>query len=128
MLALALATLTQFTNGLPSAGTLTIDDDANGRGWFIDTTPWENSEFAIQNTEYSSITTPDSAAYGRYDLLTTILHELGHLQGIISGNRAFDSIQAQYHLQCPGFSDQRIGIEESNDILWISEASLRSEW
>ncbi|WP_299490262.1 PKD domain-containing protein, partial [Acaryochloris sp. IP29b_bin.137] len=87
---LAEATLTQFTNGLPSAGTLTIDDDANGRGWFIDTTPWENSEFAIQNSEYSAIATPDSAAYGRYDLLTTILHELGHLQGIISGNHNFD--------------------------------------
>jgi len=78
------ATLAQFTNGHPSAGTLTIDDDANGRGWFIDTTPWENSEFAIQNSEYSAIATPDSEAYGRYDLLTTILHELGHLQGILT--------------------------------------------
>jgi large repetitive protein len=29
--------------------------------------------------------------YSRYDLLTTILHEMGHLAGMISGNPNFDA-------------------------------------
>jgi DNA/RNA endonuclease G (NUC1) len=88
---LAEASLTGYdTFGRPNSGTLTLDLDGNGLGWFIDTTPWENSEFSTQTSDYTSTATPGSLAYGRYDLLTTILHELGHLQGIISGNPAFD--------------------------------------
>jgi DNA/RNA endonuclease G (NUC1) len=88
---LAEASLTGYDSfGRPNSGTLTLDLDGNGLGWFIDTTPWENSEFGIQTSDYTSTATPGSLAYGRYDLLTTILHELGHLQGMISGNPAFD--------------------------------------
>jgi hypothetical protein len=47
-------------------------------------------EFGVQSSNYTSIASPGSIAHGHYDLLTTILHEVGHLQGIISGNPAFD--------------------------------------
>ena len=77
-------------DGHPVAGTLLIDDDANGTGWFIDPTPWESSEFSLHNTEYNFQAAPDSIAYGRYDLLTTIFHELGHLAGFIAGHDGFD--------------------------------------
>ncbi|NEQ48475.1 MAG: PKD domain-containing protein [Leptolyngbya sp. SIOISBB] len=88
---LAEAQLTRFdANGHPIAGTILIDNDANGTGWFIDPTPLDNSEFRIQNSEFNLQATADSAAYGRYDLLTTLLHELGHLAGFISGYTAFD--------------------------------------
>jgi hypothetical protein len=33
---------------------------------------------------------PDSPAFGEYDLLTGIAHELGHLLGFINGGPAFD--------------------------------------
>ena len=88
---LASGTITGYdTNGRPNSGTLTLDTDGNSLGWFIDTTPDDNTEFDqnITTTAYRATT---SAASGKYDLLTTILHELGHLQGIISGNTAFDT-------------------------------------
>ena len=89
---LAEAQITQFDSfGHPIAATLLLDTDANGLGWFIDNTPWENSEFTTQTTETAYKSTPGSAAYGHYDLLTTILHELGHIAGFISGNPNFDS-------------------------------------
>ncbi|MEL6580873.1 MAG: hypothetical protein AAFQ14_14075 [Cyanobacteria bacterium J06621_12] len=48
---LAEATITGFDSlGVPNAGTIAIDHDANGVGWFIDSTPLDNSEFTVQNT------------------------------------------------------------------------------
>jgi hypothetical protein len=89
---LAEANITHFdSNGRPTSGTLTLDTDANGLGWFIDSTPWENSEFGTVNSETLFRATLGSKAYGHYDLLTTILHELGHLAGLISGNPIYDS-------------------------------------
>jgi hypothetical protein len=88
---LAEGTITGYdTNNRPNSGTLTLDTDGNGLGWFIDTTPDDNSEFdqTLSPTAYRATT---GAAAGKYDLLTTILHELGHLKGIISGNTAFDT-------------------------------------
>jgi DNA/RNA endonuclease G (NUC1)/PKD repeat protein len=87
---LAEAQITQFdTYGRPNGGTLLIDHDANGVGWFIDTTPWENTEFTQTLTDTSFRATTGEAV-GKYDLLTTILHEMGHLAGIIAGNPGFD--------------------------------------
>jgi hypothetical protein len=88
---LAEATITGYdTNNRPNSGTLTLDTDGNSLGWFIDTTPDDNTEFdqTLSSTAFRATT---GAASGKYDLLTTILHELGHLKGIISGNTAFDT-------------------------------------
>ena len=88
---LAEAQITRFdAQGIPIGGTLVIDDDANGLGWFIDPTPFEHSEFRTQHSEFSLVAAPGSPAYGRYDLLTTILHETGHFAGFIEGHAAFD--------------------------------------
>jgi len=35
--------------------------------------------------------TPDSPAHGKYDLLTTILHESAHLYGFIAGYQPYDT-------------------------------------
>jgi hypothetical protein len=43
------------------------------------------------NSETLFRATLGSEAYGRYDLLTTVLHELGHLAGLISGTPTYDS-------------------------------------
>ena len=49
---LAEAQITSFdSHGRPNAGNILIDHNANDRGWFIDTTPFDNSEFSRQNTE-----------------------------------------------------------------------------
>jgi hypothetical protein len=102
---LAEATITGYNNnGRPNTATITLDDDGNGVGWFIDGTPedgngvgWfidgtpeDNSEFRAGSGGDYFTANPDSAAYGKYDLLTTILHEMGHTLGIISGYSEFD--------------------------------------
>jgi hypothetical protein len=50
--------------------------------------------------------TPGSPAYGHYDLLTTILHELGHLNGLISGNPAYDTHLQNQTILGNGFTAQ----------------------
>ena len=93
---LAEATITSFDeNGTPNAGRIEIDHDANGVGWFIDPTPLENSEFRTQNTENYFIADPESEANGKYDLLTTVLHELAHLYGFIEGYSGFEELKAE---------------------------------
>jgi hypothetical protein len=72
---LAEANITGFdSNGRPTTGTFTLDHNANNLGWFIDPTPWDNTEFAPQNSDTFFRATPGSEAYGHYDLLTTVLH------------------------------------------------------
>ena len=66
--------------GLGSS-TLLLDDDAAGYGWYIDPTPDFDDEFRPLNTT-EGIAPPGSAAAGRYDLLTVIEHELGHVIGL----------------------------------------------
>jgi uncharacterized delta-60 repeat protein len=49
-----------------------LDDNAAGWGWFVDKTPWDDSEF----------TTPaNQGEKNRMDLLTVLEHEVGHLLG-----------------------------------------------
>jgi PKD repeat protein len=61
--------------GLAFAGenTVRIDTDAAGYGWFVDSTPWEDSEFSLPG---------DQGEQGRMDLLSTVTHELGHMLGL----------------------------------------------
>jgi hypothetical protein len=59
--------------GMEQPGAVWIDDDAAGWGWFVDVTPWDDSEFT---------TAGDQGEQGRMDLLTTVMHELGHILGL----------------------------------------------
>ena len=94
---LAEATITDFDDsGIPTAGTILIDHDANSVGWFVDETPLDNSEFVAQDTDSYLLATAESEADGKYDLLTTVLHELSHLYGFIDGYEGFeDSLETE---------------------------------
>lgn len=60
--------------------TIYIDRDAAGYGWFIDTTPSDASEYAeLAAGTLSAIA--KTAAEAHVDLLTTVLHEIGHVLG-----------------------------------------------
>ena len=62
---LAEGTITGYdTNGRPNSGTITLDINGNNQGWFIDTTPGDNSEFDEQLTETAYQAT-NSPATGR---------------------------------------------------------------
>ena len=62
-------------------GLVQIDVDAAGYGWFVDTTPWDDVEFAPGNQGNELLAAPGSPALHRVDLLTVIFHELGHVLG-----------------------------------------------
>ncbi|QDT41429.1 hypothetical protein Pan241w_14900 [Gimesia alba] len=68
------------TLGQAVAGTIYLDQNAAGYGWFVDTTPFDNSEFKNES-ELTLIALPDSDAFGYIDLWTVINHEIYHLLG-----------------------------------------------
>src|SRR5262249_27175857 len=59
-----------------------IDDDASGFGWFVDTTPNDDTEFVPTDVPGEFRAPEGSPAYGRIDLLTVLSHELGHVVGL----------------------------------------------
>jgi hypothetical protein len=61
--------------GLSLPGRILIDADASGAGWFVDASPLDDVEFD------ADLNATESAALGRVDLLTVLLHELGHQLG-----------------------------------------------
>ena len=61
--------------------TVMIDADAGGYGWFIDPTPADNQEFGRRTATGELFAAASSPAFGRMDLLTAVMHELGHELG-----------------------------------------------
>jgi hypothetical protein len=66
--------------GTSNHGVINIDVDGAGYGWFVDSTPGEDSEFDGSGSRL----TADSGggAEGKLDLLTVLMHELGHQIGL----------------------------------------------
>ncbi len=64
----------------PADRTVWIDDDGAGNGWFVDLTPGQDEEF-LGGAEGPLSAAPGGPAAGRVDLLTAVLHGLGHLAG-----------------------------------------------
>jgi uncharacterized delta-60 repeat protein len=59
-------------------GAILLDDDGAGWGWFVDSSPSEDGEFASSTT--------DAAAAAHMDLLTVVMHEIGHALGYPTGS------------------------------------------
>ncbi len=66
------ADLPGTTLGLAVGNTIRLDVDAAGWGWFIDATPRDDREFVRPGSQ---------GEQDRMDLLTVVMHELGHLLG-----------------------------------------------
>jgi hypothetical protein len=60
---------------------ITIDTNAAGNGWFVDSTPALNEEFAASGSQQQLVAV-DPRAVDRMDLLTVVEHELGHVVGL----------------------------------------------
>ncbi len=60
--------------------TIFLDSNAQGYGWFIDPTPGQDSEFPLRVAATEERATGGPAA-GQMDLLTVIMHEMGHFLG-----------------------------------------------
>jgi len=67
--------------GLADGNSIQIDRDAAGWGWFIDSSPEDDGEFwALEDQVLQA--KPNNDAVHHIDLLTVVLHELGHLAGL----------------------------------------------
>ncbi len=60
---------------------VTLSPNAAGQGWFIDPTPLQDSAYQPGSTGLAMTAPGGSAAAGHVDLLTVVLHEMGHLAG-----------------------------------------------
>jgi hypothetical protein len=65
----------------PATATVQIDAGAAGGGWFVDPTPLQDEEFRVGAAGSPLAALPGTAAAGHMDLLTAVLHEMGHLAG-----------------------------------------------
>ena len=59
-----------------------IDIDAAGSGWFVDASPADNAEFSIHIDPHAIAAAAGSVAYGKMDLVTVVMHEIGHVLGL----------------------------------------------
>ena len=67
--------------GNAEATLVSIDTNAAGHGWFVDSTPDDSVEFVTVTADTERVAEATSDAFGRMDLLTVVLHELGHVLG-----------------------------------------------
>jgi hypothetical protein len=90
--------------------TVLIDVDAAGYGWFIDSTPYDNSEFIAQVKNGGLVAMGSSPAIGDMDLLTVVMHEMGHVLG-------FEDLNPEANLLMSGTLDagERHLVGEANN-------------
>ena len=73
-----------------------LDADAAGRGWYLDGTPLDDAEFGTVFAATWMQTDPTGAPAGHYDLLTAIMHEMGHALGLGNSYLAGDRDELMY--------------------------------
>ncbi|GAB1542664.1 hypothetical protein NUACC21_53380 [Scytonema sp. NUACC21] len=79
---LLIADLPGYQLGWTEGDVVTLDEDAAGSGWFVDSSVAEDSEFSNIVSASELLANETDPAFGRVDLLTVITHEFGHVLGI----------------------------------------------
>jgi len=90
------------TLALARDNTITVDRDAAGYGWFIDETPWDDDEFTDKVYDWELHADADSPAAGRIDLLTVLMHEVGHVLGLPDVPVGIDPTRLMTGMLAPG--------------------------
>ncbi|MBR0643935.1 beta strand repeat-containing protein [Plastoroseomonas hellenica] len=77
----AIANLAGSTLGEYNQGRIKIDVNGAGHGWFVDATPLDDIEFAHVLSAGGLRTTAGEDIASHFDLLTVVMHEIGHALG-----------------------------------------------
>jgi len=99
--------------GLSSQQVVMIDADAAGYGWFIDPTPGDDDEFDATGAAI------EEQAVGRFDLLTVVMHEFGHVLGLddlespIAGDALMSETLPLGTRRTQRFDDQSLSVAEN---------------
>jgi hypothetical protein len=117
-----------------------VGDGGDYRNWYIDSTPasdgefemektlWGDADFSVRSAFIASPDTPDafevgyrglavdgSAAEGKYDMLSTVLHEIGHALGI-RGGATHENADDDYDMNPDFLFGENVAAEiDSND-------------
>jgi hypothetical protein len=80
--------------GQAEANRVTIDSNAAGHGWFVDSTPTLDEEYTLSPSgrRFRAI---DPQAVDRIDLLTVVEHELGHILGFDDLDALADNLMSR---------------------------------
>jgi hypothetical protein len=73
---------------------ITLSADGAGWGWFVDTTPAVQEEFSAGFTTDVFLALAGSTAEGKLDLLTVLIHEMGHALGLDHASESHDVMAA----------------------------------
>ena len=117
----SVADMSGLSLGSSTAGSITLDSNAAGFSWFIDATPGEDSEYSGSGTHLTAI--PGTVPAIRIDLLTTVMHELGHQIGLVDSYASGDNDNLMYGLINPG--ERRLpGADDVDDATGAPVSSL----
>jgi hypothetical protein len=79
--------------GLAAGNQILISRNAAGFGWFVDSTPAADEEFARLEAG-NGLKAIDPRAVDRIDLLTVVEHELGHVLGLDDLEASLDDLMS----------------------------------
>ncbi|MEO0413948.1 MAG: LEPR-XLL domain-containing protein, partial [Verrucomicrobiota bacterium] len=79
---------------LAEGQSISVDIDANGRGWFVDGTPMVDEEFSEIDGVLSAL--EGSGAESGIDLVSVLMHEQGHILGLLDHYQHNDNGDVMY--------------------------------
>ncbi len=89
------ATALGQTVGEGASAAITLDTNAAGHGWYVDPTPLDSTDDYLPTSQAGVWQAkPDSAAAGKMDMLSVLLHEYGHALGLEHSGEAGDFMNA----------------------------------
>ncbi|WP_339754852.1 choice-of-anchor D domain-containing protein, partial [uncultured Marinobacter sp.] len=106
-----LADLPDAMLGGATSSTILIDLNAAGYGWFVDDSPFDSSEFTL-DADGNLVADETSEAFGRMDLLTVVMHELGHTLG----HEDLDADEAGNDLMSESLNDSQRRLPVIDDV------------